>query len=206
MKNTKSIKNLKILLTDVDCVLTDGGMYYTSDGDIMKKFHTRDGMGVNLLKRNGIPTIIVTKEKTPIVKKWAEKMNIEHVYDNVQKKEDILKIITKKYGVDNNHIDFVFHGGSGSTLEEIREGLKEIVLSNSESVNPTFIAPNSGSHTFKLTVSDSDGRNSSDEVVVTVEANSDPVADAGDDQIWPPPIHDGVVGVTAPIPLKLCEV
>ena len=64
MKNTKKIKNLKILLTDVDCVLTDGGMYYTSDGDIMKKFHTRDGMGVNLLKRNGIPTIIVTKEKT----------------------------------------------------------------------------------------------------------------------------------------------
>ena len=107
MKNTKSIKNLKILLTDVDCVLTDGGMYYTSDGDIMKKFHTRDGMGVNLLKRNGIPTIIVTKEKTPIVKKWAEKMNIEHVYDNVQKKEDILKIITKKYGVKNSEIGYI---------------------------------------------------------------------------------------------------
>ena len=107
MKNTKKIKNLKILLTDVDCVLTDGGMYYTSDGDIMKKFHTRDGMGVNLLKRNGIPTIIVTKEKTPIVKKWAEKMNIEHVYDNVQKKEDILKIITKKYGVKNSEIGYI---------------------------------------------------------------------------------------------------
>ena len=37
MKSTKSAKNIKILLTDVDCVLTDGGMYYTSNGDVMKK-------------------------------------------------------------------------------------------------------------------------------------------------------------------------
>ena len=56
------IKNIKLLLTDVDGVLTDGGMYYTSTGDYMKKFHTRDGMGVNLLKKSKIPTIIVTKE------------------------------------------------------------------------------------------------------------------------------------------------
>lgn len=40
-----------MLITDVDCVLTDGGMYYTENGDIMKKFHTRDGMGVTLLKK-----------------------------------------------------------------------------------------------------------------------------------------------------------
>jgi N-acylneuraminate cytidylyltransferase len=59
----KKCKNVKILLTDVDGVLTDCGMYYTNEGDVMKKFHTRDGMGVNLLRRNNIPTIIITKEK-----------------------------------------------------------------------------------------------------------------------------------------------
>ena len=107
MKSTKSAKNIKILLTDVDCVLTDGGMYYTSNGDVMKKFHTRDGMGVNMLRRKGIPTIIVTKEKTQMVKKWAKKMNIEHVYDGIQQKETILKIISKKYNVKNSEIGYI---------------------------------------------------------------------------------------------------
>jgi YrbI family 3-deoxy-D-manno-octulosonate 8-phosphate phosphatase len=107
MKSSKSAKNIKILLTDVDCVLTDGGMYYTSNGDVMKKFHTRDGMGVNMLRRKGIPTIIVTKEKTQMVKKWAKKMNIEYVYDGVQQKETILKIISKKYNVKNSEIGYI---------------------------------------------------------------------------------------------------
>lgn len=107
MKSSKSAKNLKILLTDVDCVLTDGGMYYTSNGDVMKKFHTRDGMGVNMLKRKGIPTIIVTKEKTQMVKKWAKKMNIEYVYDGIQKKETIVKIISKKYNVKTSEIGYI---------------------------------------------------------------------------------------------------
>ena len=107
MKDLKSIKKLKILLTDVDCVLTDGGMYYTSDGDVMKKFHTRDGMGVNLLRRSGIPTIIVTKEKTKIVRRWAKKMNIEHVYDGIQDKESIAPIIMKKYSVKISEIGYI---------------------------------------------------------------------------------------------------
>ena len=107
MKDLKSIKKLKILLTDVDCVLTDGGMYYTSDGDVMKKFHTRDGMGVNLLRRSGIATIIVTKEKTKIVRRWAKKMNIEHVYDGIQDKESIAPIIMKKYSVKISEIGYI---------------------------------------------------------------------------------------------------
>ena len=57
-------KKIKVVLTDVDGVLTDGGMYYTKDGDIMKRFHARDGMGVTLLRKNKIPTVIVTKEST----------------------------------------------------------------------------------------------------------------------------------------------
>ena len=59
----KKFQKIKLVLTDVDGVLTDGGMYYTKDGDTMKRFFVRDGMGVNLLKKEGIPTIIVTREK-----------------------------------------------------------------------------------------------------------------------------------------------
>ncbi len=74
-------KKINIVLTDVDCVLTDGGMYYTESGDVMKKFHTRDGMGVSLLRKKKIFTIIITKEKTKFVKKWAKKINVEKLYD-----------------------------------------------------------------------------------------------------------------------------
>ena len=74
---SKKCKKIKIVLTDVDGVLTDGGMYYTKEGDIMKRFHARDGMGVTLLRKRNIPTIIITKEKTLMVKNWSSKMKIK---------------------------------------------------------------------------------------------------------------------------------
>ena len=64
----KKLKKIKLVLTDVDGVLTDNGRYYTSSGEEFKKFNVKDGMGINLLLRNGIKTIIVTKEKSKIVK------------------------------------------------------------------------------------------------------------------------------------------
>ena len=110
-KNNSAKKNkckkIKIILTDVDGVLTDGGMYYTPTGDTIKKFHARDGMGVNLLKKSEIPTIIVTKEKTKMVKNWAKKMNISYVYDGIQEKEKILPEICKKYSVTSSQIAYV---------------------------------------------------------------------------------------------------
>ena len=60
-------KRIKIVLTDVDGVLTNSGQYFSVNGEVMKRFHVRDGMGVNILKRNKIPTIIVSKEKSGIV-------------------------------------------------------------------------------------------------------------------------------------------
>ena len=62
----KKIKNIKLILTDIDGVLTDGGRYFSKNGEELKKFHTRDGMGVNLLLRNDIKSAIVTKEKSSI--------------------------------------------------------------------------------------------------------------------------------------------
>ena len=107
MKNTKSIKNLKILLTDVDCVLTDGGMYYTKDGDVMKKFHVRDGMAVNILKRNGIFTVLITQEKSNIVKQWAKKMNVKKIHQGIINKEKILPRICKEYRVKPEQIVYI---------------------------------------------------------------------------------------------------
>ena len=92
---SKKIKNVKIVLTDVDGTLTDGGMYYSSKGDTMKKFCVRDGMAVNILRRNGIFTVLVTKEKSDIVKKWAKKMNVKKIHEGIVNKE---KILPRYYG------------------------------------------------------------------------------------------------------------
>ena len=68
-KLTLKLKKIKVIATDVDGVLTDGGVYYTNNGELAKKFHIRDGMGINILLRNKIPTVIITKEKNMIIKK-----------------------------------------------------------------------------------------------------------------------------------------
>ena len=120
MKNFENkIKKIKIILTDVDGVLTDGGMYYSDKGDVMKKFHARDGMAISLLKKNGIPTIIVTKEKTIIVRKWAKKMNIKKLYDGVVKKEQILGKIISEFKVKSEEIAFI--GDDVNDMELLRK-------------------------------------------------------------------------------------
>ena len=98
---------IKVVLTDVDGVLTDSGMYYSNKGDIMKKFHTRDGMGVTLLRKNNIPSIIVTKEKNEIIKQWSKKMKIDKLLMGVLKKEVVLEKICKNYGVKSSEICYI---------------------------------------------------------------------------------------------------
>ena len=78
---------IKLLATDVDGVLTDSGMYYTESGDEIKKFNTRDGMGMVLLKRNyGIPSAIITRENTKMVARRAEKLGVDHCFQGIKDK------------------------------------------------------------------------------------------------------------------------
>ena len=114
---------IKLVITDVDGVLTDGGMYYSNKGDIMKKFHARDGMGVTLLRKQKIPTIIITKEKTKMVREWSKKMSIEYLYDGIQVKSSILPKIIKKYKIQAKNIAFI-----GDDINDI-ELLKKVGLS-----------------------------------------------------------------------------
>ena len=122
-KIIEQCRKIKVMITDVDGVLTDGGMFYSHEGDIMKKFHTRDGMGVTLLRKNNIPTIIITKEKNKIISKWAKKMGIENLYDGVLRKETVLLEITKKMNVSESEICYI-----GDDVNDI-EILKKVGLS-----------------------------------------------------------------------------
>lgn len=103
----KKMQQIKIVLTDVDGVLTDGGMYYSKDGDVMKRFFTRDGMGVTLLRKMDIPTIIVTKEKNEIITQWTKKMKIAKLFDGVQNKEFILPKIETQFNVVSSEVAYI---------------------------------------------------------------------------------------------------
>ena len=103
----KKYRKIKLVLTDVDGVLTDGCMYYSSKGEELKKFHTRDGMAVELLLQKNIKTIIVTREKSKIVISRAQKIKIFKVYSNIKQKEAILNQICTKFKVTPGEILFI---------------------------------------------------------------------------------------------------
>ena len=71
---------VKLFLTDVDGCLTDGGMYYTAEGEAMKRFCVYDGMGMVCLQQAGIPCGIMTSENSAVVKARAEKLKLQFLY------------------------------------------------------------------------------------------------------------------------------
>jgi N-acylneuraminate cytidylyltransferase len=97
-KNKKNISKIKAVVLDVDGIFTDAKVYYSSDGEFAKKFSVKDGMGISLLKESDIDVIVMTSEKSEIVRRRMEKLNIKNVYLGVKDKYALLEKIT----VENN--------------------------------------------------------------------------------------------------------
>ena len=98
---------IKIIITDVDGVLTDGGIFYSKTGEIMKKFHTRDGMAIELLQNNNIKTIFMTRENSQIVKQRAKKIKPALTFLGILNKEKLLGKICKKFKITKNEIAYI---------------------------------------------------------------------------------------------------
>ena len=81
-------KTIKLFLSDVDGCLTDGGMYYSANGDEQKKFCVYDGMGMVQLRQKGIRCGILTSEITDIVRNRARKLNLDFLYMGVGRQID----------------------------------------------------------------------------------------------------------------------
>lgn len=105
---------VKLVVSDVDGVMTDGSMYYTENGDEIKRFHTYDGMAFKLMKAKGIKTALITSEDTAMVANRARKLKIDYLYQGR------------------------LHGGKLSAIEEIckQEGISlEEVLYIGDDIN-----------------------------------------------------------------------
>ncbi len=98
---------IKLFLTDVDGVLTDAGMYYSELGDELKKFNTRDGKGIELLRKAGIQTGIITTENTKIVERRAAKLKMDHLIQEAHDKMPALTSILKKTGFSPEEVAYI---------------------------------------------------------------------------------------------------
>lgn len=100
-------KKIKFLLLDVDGVLTDGRIIYDSLGYDSKFYDVHDGLGVWLLGRMGIKTILITAKGSKSIKPRAKDMGVEAVYENILPKTKVYETVQKKYGLHDEDICFV---------------------------------------------------------------------------------------------------
>lgn len=100
-------KKIKLLILDVDGVLTDGKIIYDSEGRDLKFFNVHDGLGVYLLKRVKIPTIILTARSSKTIKLRARDMQVKEIFEDVEKKDKLLERLVRKYKVNTEEICFI---------------------------------------------------------------------------------------------------
>lgn len=103
----EKIKKIKLLILDVDGVLTDGRIIYDSKGRDSKFFDVHDGLGVFLLRRVGIKAILITAKGSKTIKPRARDMRVEEYYEDVFPKTKVLDKILTKHKVTKDEICFI---------------------------------------------------------------------------------------------------
>jgi len=100
---------IKIVLSDVDGVLSDGGMYLTSEGIEFKKFHVHDGMGFVILKELGFKVGIITSEDSDIINFRAKKLKLDYVFKGRRNngKLDAVKEICKQENLSLSNVAYI---------------------------------------------------------------------------------------------------
>ena len=137
-KSGQNTPKIKLFLTDVDGVLTDAGMYYSENGDELKKFNTHDGKGMELLRKSGIKTGIITSENTKIVERRAKKLKVDYLSQGREgrgKVEMAEEICTKEgiqlqevayIGDDINCLELLSKAGMAACPENALDAIKQI--------------------------------------------------------------------------------
>lgn len=97
----------KLILTDIDGVWTDGGMYYDATNVEMKKFNTYDSAGVLFAHFFKIPVGIITGEKSQIVQRRADKLNVDYCYLGVKEKLPIVKSLCQDLSIDLKDVAYI---------------------------------------------------------------------------------------------------
>lgn len=101
------MEHIKLVILDVDGTMTDGGMYYSPEGDVIKKFQVKDGMGIVLLKKAGFKVAIMTSEDSPIVAIRAKKLAVDATILGCHNKTDAVKLLAEEMQLEMQEIAFM---------------------------------------------------------------------------------------------------
>jgi 3-deoxy-D-glycero-D-galacto-nononate 9-phosphatase len=98
---------IKLVITDIDGVWTDGSMYYDQTGNEWKKFSTYDAAGVSICHENNIPVCILTGEDTVIVSRRAEKLHVDYLLMGVTNKYETAINLCSKLNIDLSEVAYI---------------------------------------------------------------------------------------------------
>ena len=101
------LRNIKLVITDVDGVLTDGGLYYGPDGECLKRFHARDGLGVRLLQQAGIQVAVLSGRDCPALRRRLADLDITEAVLGQADKRAALSGIMERCGVAAEEVAFI---------------------------------------------------------------------------------------------------
>lgn len=127
------MKKPKLILTDIDGVWTDGGMYYDQTGNEWKKFHTYDSAGVLFAHQNEIPVGIITGEDTEIVARRAAKLKVDYIFQGVRNKLEVAENLCKELNITLEDVAYI-----GDDLGDV-ELLKNVGISATPNSAPDYI-------------------------------------------------------------------
>jgi 3-deoxy-D-manno-octulosonate 8-phosphate phosphatase (KDO 8-P phosphatase) len=106
-KPSRKLKRIKLLLLDVDGVLTDGGIFYSGQGVEMKRFNAHDGYGVVRAREHGLKLGIISGRQTPIVEVRAKELQIEDVMQNAADKVAAMENLRARHNVERDEVAFI---------------------------------------------------------------------------------------------------
>lgn len=126
--------DIKLVLTDIDGVWTDGSMYYDETGNELKRFHTYDSAGVLWCKRAGIKVGILTGEDTAIVQRRADKLKVDYLVQGCKDKLRVTEQICAEMGISLEQVAYI-----GDDLNDIKL-LQAVGLSACPESAPDYIS------------------------------------------------------------------
>jgi 3-deoxy-D-manno-octulosonate 8-phosphate phosphatase (KDO 8-P phosphatase) len=103
----RALRRIKMLLLDVDGVMTDGGLYYSGEGIELKRFHAHDGYGIVRAHEQGIRIGLISGRSSPIVEARARVLKIDDVYLDAMDKVTPFRELQKKYGFTEEQTAFI---------------------------------------------------------------------------------------------------
>jgi 3-deoxy-D-manno-octulosonate 8-phosphate phosphatase (KDO 8-P phosphatase) len=92
-------KAVKLMIFDVDGVMTDGGLYYTESGEELKAFNTLDGHGLKMLQASGVKLAIITGRTSKLVEHRARNLGLDYLYQGAHNKLEVFQLLLQEAGV-----------------------------------------------------------------------------------------------------------